>query len=212
MAVILQDILEDLNYLMGDTSVPSTGIDNQKRFINRINEKIYDYHKWSWAASATNYQMSGTSQVLPDNFLSVDEVREPVAGEENDNIYQIVDEKMKDSSITDYIAWITGNEVDGYYLNINQTDNPLLTFKYQTKAVDMTGTSDNTDCPRSMPIARGALALMQEAEDPYRDTTDAWAKFQRELDDLVRMDIRTSPPKKFYNLYEKNARHLGEPR
>lgn len=212
MSVTLQRILEDLNYLLGDTSVPSTGIDNQKRFINNIDEKIYDYHDWNWGKPTTTYTMSGTTQALESDFVELIEVRERIAGSENDNIYKIVDEDMKDTSTDEYICWTTGNEVDGYTLNINQTDNPTLEVKYQIKHVDMTTTASTTKCPRSMPIARGALALMQEAEDPYRDTTDAWAKFQRELDDLVRFDVRTKPAKKFYDKYEANNQHMGEPK
>ena len=211
-AVTLQDVLEDLNYLLGDTSVPSTGIDNQKRFINRIIEKIYDYSDWSWSTAATTYVFSGQTQTLPTNYLDMVEVREEVPGADNDNIYRRTTISSADIDASDYIYWVSGDLVSGMTMNINQTDNPSLKTTYKISADELTGTTDTTRIPRSMPIARGALALMQEAEDPYRDTSDAWAKFQRELDDLVRLDIRTKPKVKFYYKYVAENIHMGDPR
>ena len=212
MAVTLQAILEDLNYLLGDTSVPTTGIDNQKRFINRINEDIYDHHNWRWATLSTSYSMSGTTQTLPSDFNDLIEVREEVSGSDNDNLYDIVNETNVDISDADFAAWVSGNEVDGYTLTINQTDSPTLKVTYKVKAGTLSATTHKTKVPRSLPIARGALALMQEAEDPYRDTSQTWAKYRSELDDLVRLDVRTKPAVKFYTPSENTKKYIGEPR
>lgn len=213
MAVTLQTVLEDLNYILGDTSVPSSGIDNQKRFINLTNEKIYDYHDWRWATNSTSYVFSGSTQTLPTDFNNLVEVREEITGADNDNIYDIVNETDIDRSTSEYIAYVSGNEEDGFTLSVNQTDNPTLKTTLKIKASDMSATTDETKCPRSMPIARGAVVLMQEAEDPYRDTTQALRKYQDELDDLIRLDVRTKPSNKFFTKsMRRGGRAIGEPR
>lgn len=197
---------------MGDTSVPSSGIDNQKRFVQRTVEDIYDTVDFRGSTNATTYNFSGTTQALPDDFGHIKEVREVVAGTETDNVYSEGTYANQDDPESIFRCWVTGNDVDGYTLNINQTDNPSLKVTYKLKAETLTNNSDTTRIPRSMPIARGALAFMQEAEDPYRDTSDAWAKYERAKMDLVRLTAHQQPHKKFFTKSQYKYKPVGAPR
>lgn len=197
---------------MGDTSVPSSGIDNQKRFINRIVEDIYDNVDFRGSSCATNYAFSGTTQALPGDFGHIIEVREIIAGTDTDVVYEERTSADQDAGTSEYISWTTGNEEDGYVLNINQTDNPTLKVTYKCAPETLTNNSDTTRIPRSMPIARGALAYMQEAEDPYRDTSDAWAKYERSKIDLIRLTAHQEPPKKFFTRSQYSSKPIGQPR
>jgi hypothetical protein len=213
VAVTLQEILEDLNYLLGDTSVPSTGIDNQKRFINRSIETIWDRTDWSWAGCSTIYNFSGTTQILPSNFDSIISVREVVTGSDNDNVYTIGDVEDKDTGASDYLLYVEGNRVDGYTMTINQTNNPSLTVRYKKTPDVLSATSDTTRIPRSMPIARGAYLLMNRAQpDPEVNLTEVSAEFEKDIAELMRLDNRGKPKQRFYTLSQSHSQPIGKPR
>lgn len=215
MASINQtDVLQDMSYLLGEASVPTSGIDDRKRFIQRGLERIarlYDFDEM-YALATVSMTLSGnfyTGSLPSDAAESPDlDVRVIQSGTDNDYIYDKIPYEDQDKyQVGDYKYWLTGSAGD-YTLNTRDSNTPLV-VRYLQKAPTINA-SVSTTFPSSMVIARAALVYYRQAENPLADISQDEALFQRELEEVIARQQRNRSVGRAVSIQEVNDGFIGQ--
>lgn len=208
-SIDLTDVQRDLSYLLGEQSVPTTGIDDRTRFIQVALERAYRAYDFPMnKLTATVALVSGVA-TLPTTIIqdSVLDVREVVSGAENDRVYTQVDYTNSDTLQGSYKYWLDGYE-GAYVLKANEAD-ATLTIRY-SNTVPTLNASISSPFPSSMAIARGALIYMRQAEDPQADISQEEALFQQELDEVIASYNRSRPRRRMMDKHEYYKTYIGD--
>lgn len=189
MTTTLADILDQVSSIFDlSPNAPSTSTDDYSRRIKLVNmnEKNWankmDY-RWRvlLTSSSVTILANTTSIALPADFSISGLVTSRVGNiSDGTDDWQLV--RPKDRSVynaSEKIAWITGNDIDGYTLNIQPTSasNITFTFDYYSNylATDassvskslMTTSTDKTKCPSPNYLVYSTVAdLYRTDEDP----------------------------------------------
>lgn len=212
----LSEVRNLLAALNGEDSAPTTGsASTRDRFINQVLRDIYSRFRWSWRRTSTSLAFSGTTASLPSDWVedSYGDIREVLSGLGNDNTYRVIEEKFKDNySNGDYVCWITGNRVDGFTLNIHETDNPTLTVVYYAGfTTDVSTDGDTIKVPNAMVIAKGAYAFLKRYDDPEIDITPELGDYEGDITKLRAAEFRTDAyrTRRLRSQAEKTGYHIG---
>lgn len=203
------DILLDMSYLLGEQSIPTSGIEDRKAFIQRALERIYRLYDFSEFKSIATVTITNGQGTLPTDIgESPDmDVRVVNSGNGNDYIFeQIPYEEQDKYSAGDYKYWLTGSAGD-YTINTNDTVS-ALTIRYIEEAPTINA-SITTSFPSSMVIARGALVYYKQAENPLADVSQDEALFQSELQEVIQRQIRNNPIVRAKGIQELNDTYTG---
>ena len=208
MSVTLTQAMEDLSYLLGETSVPTTGVEDRQRFIQVALERAYRAYNFPFSnVNATVAVVSGIA-TLPtdigqDTFLDVrDRTISP------NIVYKQIDYTEYDRyNQGDYVYYLDGYE-DTYTLNTKEA-NTTLTVRYGLTAPAINA-SVSTPFPSSMALARGALIYLRQAEDPQADISQEEALFQAELDDIIAAYNRNRPRRRMVSAHEASRTFIGD--
>ena len=133
MASINQtDVLQDMSYLLGEASVPTSGIDDRKRFIQRGLERIarlYDFDEM-YALATVSLTLNGrfyTGALPSDSGESPSlDVRVLNNGSNDDYVFDKIPYEDQDKyQVSDYKYWLTGSAND-YTINARDDVGMLL--------------------------------------------------------------------------------------
>ena len=215
MASINQtDVLQDMSYLLGEASVPTSGIDDRKRFIQRGLERIarlYDFDEM-YALATVSLTLSGrfyTGSLPSDSGESPDmDVRVINNGTNDDYVFEKIPYEDQDKyQAGDYKYWLTGSAND---YTINTRDNvDAVAVRYLQKAPTINA-SISTTFPSSMVIARAALVYYRQAENPLADISQDEALFQRELEEVIARQQRNRSVGRAIGIQEANDEFIGQ--
>jgi hypothetical protein len=182
-------ILSDLNFLLGNTTVP-TAITDQEDYIQRALQRIYYNYRFPMNTVLGTIQMNTGIGTLPSNVGQdgLIDVREVNVGPYTDNVYiQVSYQESNNYATGDYAYWLQGSE-GNYTIYTSETSgsdtDPILTLLYTT-SVPILNASINTNFPSSMAVAMGALKYYRLAEDPYTDVTPYENMFQLEMSEVI---------------------------
>lgn len=205
------DVMQDLSFLLGESSVPTTGVEDRQRFIQKTLERVYRAFPWPMNQLTATLQMSSgvgslATTVRQDGVI---DVREVVVGADNDKIYYQIPYEDQDSYASgEYRYWLTGYE-GAYVLNTSEKDtSPILTYRYETVAPTINA-SIATPFPSSMVLALGALIYYRIAEDPQADISQEEAKFKQELDEVI-ASYQRSRQTRGRTMHEINGTYIGD--
>jgi hypothetical protein len=190
MATISQSqILSDLNFLLGNTTVPSQ-VTDQEDYIQKTLERIFRNYNFPMNTVLATIQMTAGIGTLPTNVGQdgLLDVREVNAGPYTDNVYvQTSYAESNNFATGDYAYWLQGYG-GNYTIYTSETSgsdpNPILTLLYTT-SVPVLNASINSNFPSSMTVALGALKYYRLAEDPYTDVTPYENMFQLEMAEVI---------------------------
>lgn len=215
MASINQtDILQDMSYLLGEASVPTSGIDDRKRFIQRGLERIarlYDFDEM-YALATVSLTLNGrfyTGALPSDSGESPSlDVRVLNNGSNDDYVFDKIPYEDQDKyQVGDYKYWLTGSAND-YTIN-TRDDVGNVTVRYLQKAPTINA-SISTTFPSSMVIARAALVYYRQAENPLADISQDEALFQRELEEVIARQQRNRSVGRAIGIQEVNDEFIGQ--
>lgn len=215
MASINQtDVLQDMSYLLGEASVPTSGIDDRKRFIQRGLERIarlYDFDEM-YALATVSLTLSGrfyTGSLPSDSGESPDmDVRVINNGTNDDYVFEKIPYEDQDKyQAGDYKYWLTGSAND-YTIN-TRDDVGAVAVRYLQKAPTINA-SISTTFPSSMVIARAALVYYRQAENPLADISQDEALFQRELEEVIARQQRNRSVGRAIGIQEANDEFIGQ--
>lgn len=215
MSVINQtDVLLDLSYLLGESSIPTSGIDDRKAFIQRGLQRIvrlYDFDEMYALAtvSLTLGSNSFYSGTLPtDAAESPDlDVRVINPGTNDDYVFEKVAYEDQDKAVTgDYKYWLTGSTND--YTMTTRDDVSNVVVRYLQSAPTINA-SISTTFPSSIVIARAALVYYRQAENPMADIAQDEALFKTELEEVIARQNRNRPVSRAKSIMELNDVYSG---
>jgi len=190
MATVSQtQILQDLSYLLGETTIP-TSIADRQDYIQKTLERVFRTYRFPMNTVLATIQEFAGIGTLPSNVGQdgLVDVREVNPGPFEDNVYTLIDYRDSNNFSTgDYMYWLEGYE-GNYTIYTTETTgndvNPILTLLYTT-SVPILNASINTNFPSSMALALGALKYYRLAEDPYTDVSPYENMFQMEMNEVI---------------------------
>lgn len=213
MAVNLTEAQTDLAYLLGEQSAPSTSSSDynvRATFLQRALERAYraytfPMNKLTATVALVNGVATLPSAVMQDSVL---DVREVIAGRNNDHIYREIDYEEADGAIQgEYGYWRDGYQ--GAYVLLSNEANATLTVRYSS-GVPILNASIATPFPSSMALARGALIYYRQAEDPQADISQEEALFSGELSEIIAQYNRSRPQRRLKGRHEDFGSYLGD--
>lgn len=214
MATTQTDILQQMSYLLGEQTIPTSGIEDRKAFIQASLDRIsrlYDFSEFKAIATVTmtsdgqNYNGSLPTDAAESPDL---DVRVTNSGSGDDYIYTQIPYEEKDNyTASDYKYWLTGS-IDGYTISTKAVQTPL-SLRYLQKAPTVNA-SISTTFPSSMVIARGALVYYKQAENPLADVAQDEGFFQRELEEVISRQNRNKPTGRAKSIMEINGSYTGK--
>lgn len=212
MADITQtQAMQDLSYLLGETAVPTTGVEDRQTFIQRALERVYRAYDFPMNKVIATVALAGGVATLPSNVhqdSSLD-IRFIGAGVGADQVYRQIDYMDQDNyGPGTYAYWLTGYE-GNYVLNTNETTANTLTLRYETTTPVISATI-STPFPSSMALARGALIYYRQAEDPQADVAQEEYFFEQELNEVIAQYNRSRPMPRARTLHEVSGTYIGD--
>lgn len=199
-AISQTDVLEDLAFLEGNQSVPASGVDDWKRFIQRTLEEAWRAYPWEFAKTLVTLAPTAGVATLPSGAMmdgSLD-VRYVNSGTGDDHAFMEIPYSERDNwSTADYRYWLTGTNIP--VLNTTATDTPLL-VRY-TALPPQINASVTAAFPDSMVIALGARRYVRMGENPQADIAQEESVFQSRLEEVWGWYNRNKPrrSRRFYS-------------
>lgn len=199
--VTLDQVMSDLSFLLGESSVPNPLPASRQVFAQRSLERVYRAYNFDLADVTVTISLTNGVANLPGDVNINDPILDirikkdqPGQGEGGDFIFTKIDYRDQDEfGPADYVYWITGSP-GAYVLNTAQsgdstTANAALTVRYMQVAPTI-NSSIGTPFPSSMVVARGALVYYRASQDPYMDVSQLEALFTNELEEVIATQIR----------------------
>lgn len=213
MGLVYQtDVQQDLSFLLGETSVPSSGTEDRQRFIQRALERVYRAYDWPMNKITATVAIVGGIATLPTNVHqdSIMDIRQVVSGVGTDHIYTQTPFNSRDNYPQNtYNYDLTGYE-GAYVLTSSETQTSgTLQIRYETTA-PIINASVPTPFPSSMALARGALVYYRTAEDPQADIAQEEYLFQLELEEVIAQYNRGRPQPRAKTLQEVQGTYFGD--
>lgn len=186
--ISLTDVQEDLAYLLGETTVPSSGTEDRQRFIQRSLERIYRIYDFEMNKLNATVTLTSGIGTLPSNarpYPDLD-VRVVNSGTDDDYVFTRIPYEEQDKyQQGDYKYWLTTDPTTGYVkINSVETTTPAVSVRYSATA-PIINASISTPFPSAMVIAKGALVYYRQAEDPQADVVPEEDQFLKELREVV---------------------------
>lgn len=211
--VNLTDAQTDLAYLLGEQSPPSVSSSDynvRATFIQRALERAYraytfPMNKLTATLSLVNGVATLPSAVMQDSVL---DVREVIAGRNNDHIYREVDYVDSDNGTTGEYEYYRDGYQGAYTLRSNENDT-TLTVRFSSGVPILNG-SISTPFPSSMALARGALIYYRQAEDPQADIAQEEALFSGEVSEIIAQYNRSRPQRKLITRHQDFQSYIGD--
>lgn len=196
MSLVYQgDVMNTLSYLLGEKTVPSTGTEGRKDFIQRTLNEIYTGTQWKFNEALATLSVASGLASLPTN-LSLDQNMFVYALDSNGNPtdLELADVGDQDAiNIGDNKYWITSYTGDGsYVLNTKELVSTIV-VDYQ-KLAPILGPSVGTPFKNVMTLALGAKRYVRMSQDPEADISQDEALFQTRLKEDVRA-LQLSQPR-----------------
>lgn len=189
------DVLQDLAFLEGNQSVPTSGTDNWKRFIQRTLEEVWVQFPWNFTLAKQDVVMSSGVGTLASGAMidGIKDVRSVISGTGADHIYtEVPYEEQDDWAAGTYRYWLTGNTPNPV-INTVETDTPLTVW---VKNLPPTiNASVTAPFPDAMTIALGARRYVRAAENPQADISQEESVFQKRLEEIWSQHNRAKPRK-----------------
>lgn len=191
----LADIRKLLGTINGEGAVSDVSrLATYDSLINLIIEDIRSRQPWGFDNTTLNvaFNSSGVSTTTLTDFTigCLLDARKVNAGNGDDGVYSLVDPWMVDKySTSNYPIWVTGNDVDGWKLNIKDTDSRTLQISYVKEEDALVGETNKTRIP-SNPIVLGAYALLRRADNYEANTDKEEMKYENEITKLKKKEDR----------------------
>lgn len=212
MSLTLTTVMQDLSYLLGETSVPTTGTEDRQRFVQLALERAYRGYDYPFSKVLATVAITNGIANLPAGVHqdSIMDIRMVNPGVGDDNVFGSVDYgSLDDYPSGQYKYRLTGYEGAYVFTSSETTLNGVLNIYYQTTAPQINA-SISTPFPSSMALARGALIYLRQAEDPQADVSQEEYLFQMELDEVISQFNRSRPQPRGRTLHEVQGTYPGD--
>jgi hypothetical protein len=210
---LLSAIRSRLSQKNGEGNVSdSTRLSTYDELIRETIDDIRSRQPWSFDNTTLNvvFNSSGVSTTTLTNFTigCLLDARKVNTGTDDDNVYSLIDSWEADKySTSDYPIWVTGNDVDGWELNIKDTDSRTLQISYVQLEDALTNPTDETRIPINV-IVKGAYALLRRSDNYEAQTDRERADYEDEITKLKKKEDRY--PKRAISRSENENYAIGD--
>lgn len=207
--ITLTDVQQDLSFLEGNQTVPTSGIDDWNRFIQRTLEEAWIQYPWDFAKTIATVSMSGGVGTLASGAMidSIYSVRFVNTGTGDDHAYTQVDFDERDNYAQgNYRYWLTGNTPNPA---INTIENDGILQVWYKSLPPQINASVTASFPDSMVIALGARRYVRMAENPQADISQEESIFQKRLEEVWGWYNRNRPRRARRHLTSKGPGTVG---
>jgi len=213
-AITQTDVLLDLSYLLGESSIPTSGIDDRKAFIQRGLQRIVRLYDFDEMYALATVSLTLGSNAFYSGALPADAAESPNldvrvinSGTNDDYVFTKVPYEDQDKAVAgDYKYWLTGSAND--YTMTTRDDVSNVVVRYLQTAPTINA-SISTTFPSSIVIARAALVYYRQAENPMADIAQDEALFKTELEEVVARQNRNRPVGRAKSIMELNDTYTG---
>jgi hypothetical protein len=192
------DFMTELSYLLGERTVPSTGTDGRKAFIQDSLNDIYKMWPWRFAEAIATLTVASGLASLPSDLTLNHDLYVKYFGSDGVTAtdLELVDAGDQESVNTgDSKYWITSYGNDGNYLLNTKEVISSVVVKYQRKAPTLAA-SVGTPWGDKMAIALGARRYYRISQDPEADISQDEALFQKRVEESISAQQMASPRKR----------------
>lgn len=203
-------IMETLSYLQGENTVPTTGVDNRRRFIQKTLEEVYRAYPWTFASATATLTVSNSIATLPSDLDYQHKVYAYFYdGDDETEVYEISEADRDGFQQNDYKFWLTPQSDGTYLLNTKDSNYSQVIVNYQTVAPEINA-SIQTPFADDMTVALGARRYVKLGQNPDADISQDEALFQKRLTENIAAVQLSRPKKMVRKIYEANDYVLGE--
>lgn len=211
LSVTQTDVMQDLAYLLGETSVPTSGTEDRQAFIQRSLERIYRFYEFPFSQALASVAITSGVGTLPTDarFAPQLDVRYVSGSSFDDAVFEAIPYEEQDNYFQGSNKYWLLHESDGdKTINTKETYD-TLTVRYSLQA-PVINASIATPFPSSMVIAKGALIYYRQAEDPLADTSVEENNFMTELNEVIRSYKRNAPRRRMISRAELGGNYTGQ--
>lgn len=192
------DIMTELSYLLGERTVPSTGTDGRKAFIQDSLEDVYKMWPWKFNEALATVSVASGIASLPSGLTLNHDLYVKFYGSDGVTAtdLELVDPGDQESvNIGDNKYWVTSYGNDGnYVLNTKEVVSSVV-VQYQRKPPTL-GPSVGTPFNNKMALALGARRYYRISQDPEADISQDEALFEKRVQESIAAQQMASPRKR----------------
>lgn len=181
--------------MLGEQSVPTTNIDDRKRFIQRTLQELWIQYPWPFATATATLSLTNNVATLASGVgipVVLWDVRDVQGGTGSDHVFvQSPYSERDDWDASSYHYWLEGEDTATPRIHTTAT-NSTLTVKY-TVQPPVVNASVSAPFPRADVVALGALRYVRMGEDPTADISQEETQFQRKLEEIWGWYNRNKP-------------------
>lgn len=189
------DVMNTLSYLLGERTVPNTGTEGRKDFIQRTLEEVYKTYPWRFNEGLASLTVTASgiaslpSDYAPDHPIFA--TYYTTSGTQTD-MDEAPLEEQDVINIGDNKYWIDSTTGDGnFILNTKEVITQII-VRYQ-KSPPAMAASVGTPYRSTMVLALGALRYYRKSQDPEADISQDEALFQKRLQETISAVHLTAP-------------------
>ena len=193
MSVNRDQVMTRLSYLLGEETVPTSGINARQGFIQDALDEIYRSHEWEWAKTTATTALTSNVATLASGIgldLLVD-IREVVSGANDDKVYTRISYEESDNFEQGTYKYWLDTSMDNPVVNTKEAD-ATLTYRYSQMAPQINA-SVTTPFPSANVVALGALKYLRQAENPFADVSQEEQIFRARLEEYIANENRNKP-------------------
>ncbi len=179
------DYMLTLSYLLGERTIPSSGVESRRTFIQETLNEIYRAYPWSWASNRASLSVDAGVATLATTFDAQHKLEAYFySGDIQINMEEIPETDQPNYLDGDHKYWIE-NQSDGtYLLKTKDTGVTDVVVQFQTipPTVNASITSPFDD---TMTVGLGARRYVKLSQDPNADVSQDEALFQKRLQENI---------------------------
>lgn len=203
--ITMPQLMTELSYLLGEVSVPTSGVDSRKTFLQRALEDAWKVYPWPFSLTDTTITFVDGVATLPDDFLPEGHYYL------TKGLTALTETEYNQRNIIADISYYTRFQSGTYQaVLINSTDF-VGDLRYQYNVPDLT-TSDTKKAFYTNPktIALGAMPQVTKADNPEADNSQDIAIFQSALqEDYSAFNRIRTRGKRAHSITERSGHSTG---
>lgn len=205
-------LMTELSYLLGEVSVPTSGVSGRKIFLQRALEDVWKLYPWPFSLTDTTLQFTLGVATLPDDFLPEGHYYLIQNGKE---LFEAEYGRKDLQTGSSFYTYFDQGDYKAKLINsgiVDTTTSTLLDFRYQYTLEEL-NSNDLLSAyyPNPKTIALGALAQVVKADNPEADNAQESSAFlvaaQEDYSAFNRIRMRN---KRAHSVAEKNGHSTGE--
>lgn len=210
MATIYQsDIMNTLSYLLGERTVPTTGTEGRKDFIQQTLNEVYHANPWKFAQkTATLTVTSGVATVPTDRDTNWDMEFTYLLGTVVTPLTEINEEDSWSANIGDNVYWITTTAGAQFFNTLEVITSAKCVYQQIAPTLDAAGTV-GTPYTDKLAVALGARRYVRMSQDPEADISQDEALFKKRLAEDVSGETQSRPPNRRVSRQSQTGTYTG---